>query len=105
MKVNANIEISDEQRNVLARLIDGKQVKRLATRDEVRDYVAGCIASLVEGTRIAEVPETTAPVATTSPRPSIGDLLRIDPEDEERLKDKEPGFIMGWNRWKRRREK
>jgi hypothetical protein len=105
MKVNANVEINDEQRNVLARLIDGKTVKRLATRDEVREYINGCIASLVEETRIADVPETEAPVATTSPRSSTSDLMRIDPEDEEILKDKEPGFVMGWNRWKRRRAK
>lgn len=104
MRVNANIEISDEQRNVLARLIDGKQVKRLATRDEVRDYVAGCIASLVEASEATDTEHVAAqPIPLRSP--STGDLLRIDPEDEERLKGKEPGFIMGWNRWKRRREK
>jgi hypothetical protein len=104
VKVNANIEISDEQRNVLARLIDGKQVKRLATRDEVREYVAGCIASLVEP---GEVTDTEHVIAQPIPlRPfSTGDLMRVDPEDEAVLKDKEPGFVMGWNRWKRRRDK
>lgn len=103
MKVNANIEITDAQRNVLAQQIDGKPNKRLATRDEVRAYVDGCIASLVEGETAAE----TVTAAPLSPRrsPSTSELLKIDPEDEAVLKDKEPGFIIGWNRWKRRERK
>lgn len=104
MKVNINAEISDAQRNVLARLIDSKQVKRLATRDEVREYVAGCIASLVEPGEATDTEHVAAQPIPLRPA-STGDLMRIDPEDEEVLKDKEPGFVMGWNRWKRRREK
>jgi hypothetical protein len=105
MKVNLGVEINDAQRNVLSNRIAGKPTKRLATRDEVRAYVDGCIASLVEGACITEVPESTAPVATTTPRPTTSDLMRIDPEDEEYLRDKDPGFVVGWNRWKRRRDK
>lgn len=102
MKVNVNVEISDAQRNVLAQAIDGKPIKRLATRDEVRDYVAGCIASLVEA---GAVTEPTA-VASTPLRPaSTNDLSVIDPEDEEILRGKDPGYVVGWNRWKKRRDK
>ena len=35
MKTNISIELSDEQRSKLARAIDGKESKRLATRTEV----------------------------------------------------------------------
>lgn len=104
MKVNINLEIDDAQRNVLARIIDGKDIKRLATRDEVRDYVASCIASLVEARKIADTEPAVAEVHPPK-RASTGDLMRIDPEDEEYLRGKEPGFIMGWNRWKRRNQK
>lgn len=102
MKVNVNVEIGDAQRNVLATLIVGKPIKRLATRDEVRDYVAGCIASLVED---GVATEPTAVVSIPLRPASTGDLSVIDPEDEEILRGKDPGYVVGWNRWKKRREK
>ena len=102
MKVNLSLELDDTQRNVLARVLSGKDVKRLATRDEVRVFVEEWIKG-----SLAEQPEAAASeptVAATKPphRLSASELMRIDPEDEERLKGKEPGFIMGWNRVKRR---
>lgn len=104
MKVSLSLEVSDPQRNALARLIEGKDIKRLATRDEVRAYVTGCVESL-QGNGVAADPEPAA-VAPPSQRPfSYSELLRIDPEDEAVLKDKEPGFIVGWNKVKRRRDK
>lgn len=104
MKVNVNVEITDAQRNALAQAIDGKKNKRLATRDEVRDYVAGCIESLIAPGEATDTEHVAA--RHPPPRPdAIGDLMRIDPEDEEHLSGKEPGYIAGWNRWKRRRDK
>jgi hypothetical protein len=46
MKMNLNLTITDEQRNVLACLLAGKDVKRLATRDDVAGYVLGMLAGL-----------------------------------------------------------
>lgn len=43
MIVNARLNVSDDGRRALARLIDGKETKRLATRKEVREFVFGCV--------------------------------------------------------------
>ena len=101
MKVNLSLEVTESQRNVLARLLTGKDIKRLATRDEVREFVAGCIESLTE--REGAVLPADAAIALPQPRVSVGDLLTIDPEDEEILRGKAPGYIVGWNRVKRKR--
>jgi hypothetical protein len=39
MKVNVSIELSDEERDHLANLLDGKTSKRLATRKDVNELV------------------------------------------------------------------
>ena len=48
MKVALSIEITDEQRNVLAHLHADRRTKKLASRDDVRDFIEGAIASLTE---------------------------------------------------------
>jgi hypothetical protein len=55
MKMNLNLTITDEQRNVLACLLAGKDVKRLATRDDVAGYVLGMLAGLFP--RTADQPD------------------------------------------------
>lgn len=46
MKMNLNLTVTDEQRNTLACLLAGKDVKRLASRDDVAGYVLGLLAGL-----------------------------------------------------------
>ena len=43
MKTNVAITLTDEQRSHLANLFDGKESKRLATRQEVTRLVLDCI--------------------------------------------------------------
>ena len=43
MNVNCKISLTDEERNRLAKLIDGKVSKRLATRADVNEFVKGII--------------------------------------------------------------
>ena len=43
MNVNCKISLTDEERNRLAVLVDGKNSRRLATRKDVNDFVQGCI--------------------------------------------------------------
>lgn len=63
MKTNVPIELSDEERNRLANVIDGKPSKRLATRAEVIELAAGAVRqALAHGTRptivVPGVPDT-----------------------------------------------
>lgn len=43
MIVNVKLSLTDEERNRLAKLIDGKVSKRLATRKDVNEFVCGLI--------------------------------------------------------------
>lgn len=59
MKVNINLEVSDAQRNWLAQLLDGKPVKRLATRDDVRETIVKFVTSWAEAP-VSPPPEKAA---------------------------------------------
>lgn len=61
MKVAITIEITDKQRNVLANLGATKRHKKLASRPDVRDFIAGCIAGLTEKLLSHQVPESPKP--------------------------------------------
>lgn len=43
MNVNCKISLTDEERNRLAKVIDGKVSKRLATRADVNAFVKGIV--------------------------------------------------------------
>lgn len=99
MKVNIAIEIKDEDREVLANLLDGKVTKRKATR---KDIVALCqqhVAGLINQSKQSEIIRTVAPKQTLKGTGS--DLLRIDSEDQAILAGKPESYITGWNRVKR----
>jgi hypothetical protein len=72
VKVNIGIEISDAQRNLLASLLAGKPVKRLATRDQVRDFVSGVIGSLDAEVNelVTNPPEEETPVSQSTLTPA-----------------------------------
>jgi hypothetical protein len=100
MKANVAIEINDEDREVLANLLDGKVTKRKATRQDIVALCEQHIGALVNQARTSNI------VKTLEPKPTLGgtenDLLRIDPEDQAVLAGKPESYIIGWNRVKRR---
>jgi hypothetical protein len=49
MKVALSLEVTDDQRRELARRLAAKSTSRLATRDEVREFVNGAIDTLSDG--------------------------------------------------------
>ena len=105
MKTNVSIELSDEQRDHLANLIDGKVTKRLATRKDVVDMVLSFVSGMAEEQSFSPTTvdeKKSVQSASTVYRQNSNDLLRIDPEDAEHLKDKCESYIKGWNDTKRR---
>lgn len=91
MKTNVSIETTDQQRNLIANLIDGKATSRMASRKEITDLCQRHISGLVGESR----------VVTPSDKPSMPDLFRIDEADKTILHGKSPGYIYGWNKVKR----
>ena len=73
MKTVIRLDVTDAQRNALARLLAGKDVKRLATREEVADYVAGIVERL--GTGPAPAIE---PPPCFKPKPEVADIGPAD---------------------------
>lgn len=90
MKTNVAIELDDQNRRVLANLIDGKTSQRLCTRKEVCELTQGSIDALC-----------AQPIASYETSVSNTDLLIIDPEDKAILDGKSPSYIIGWNKKKR----
>lgn len=39
VSINQTVEITDEQRNQMAKVIDGAPTKRWATRDEMKEFI------------------------------------------------------------------
>ena len=88
MKVALSIEITDEQRNALASAITGKETKRLATRDEVREFLEGAIASLGAS---AVVGDAAGFARTTVLSPAEEELV-----GKLRAEGRSSGYIVGY---------
>ena len=103
MKTNVSIELTDEQRNALAVAIDGKQSKRLATRAELgalcRLFVEAVIEHEAEQAPCQPGRLFSEPVEASEPR---GSLHIADAEDRASLAGKPVGYVVGWNKVKRR---
>ena len=94
MKTNVAIELTDEQRSILADALDGKSSKRLATRKEVAAVCRGFIEAVLK-----------EHLETATAEPICANTLEVaDPEDRELLRGKAPGYIRGWNMVKRKGE-
>ena len=48
MKTNVKIDLTDDERNRLAVLFDGKQSKRLATRADIVSFVNACLDAALD---------------------------------------------------------
>lgn len=103
MKVNINLEIDDARRNRLAQVLDGKAVKRMATRDEVRDFVNALIESLATAQEYPPVPVElveTPSLAAVVPAAASARVaeLRAEGKTEDYIKGWLRGFIGKRNR-------
>ena len=98
MKTNLGIELTDDERDALANLIDGKDTTRLATRKEITAMVVqhiGGMCRFAESSTFDEVAEEDG-----SPK---GDLYVIDMDDplsKTMAKPEDPSYIRGWNQVK-----
>lgn len=88
MKVALSIEITDEQRNALAIALAGKETKRLVTRDEVREFLEGAIASLGAP---AVVGDAVGFARTTVLSPAEEELV-----EKLRAEGRSDGYIVGY---------
>jgi len=49
MKINVKLSLDDGERDALADYIDGKVNNRMASRKDVNNFVAGCMAAALTG--------------------------------------------------------
>lgn len=93
MKTNVPITLTDEERDRLANLLDGKVSKRLATRAEVCEAAEAFLRALVE-------PEPEAPTPEVAPTPRVesfgGNPTEIPAKWRDRLRGKSDGYVRGF---------
>lgn len=101
MKTNVSIELTDEQRDCLANLIDGKDTKRMATRAEitalVTQHVGGLVAS-AEAWTFEDVDE-----ADDEGNELGRDIYLVDNRDpltKTMAKPHDASYVRGWNQVK-----
>ena len=112
MKTNIQIELSDEERNRLAILLDGplnkrgKPNTRLISRKEVvaiaQQHIAGLVNVISD-----ETEKKRMQVMTHNAKPGSGaDIYRIDHNDpltKAMARPEDPGYVRGWNTAARKR--
>ncbi len=107
MITNIRVEMDDEQRNKLARLISRSETKSLATRKDVTEFVMGCIAAvdaiMVPDQAVAESYELvrhSRALCGLPPGPrrrNMSELIyQARTEDAAQLRGKTDGFVVGW---------
>lgn len=100
MKVNVNIELSDEDRNIMAMNMTGKISKRMATRAEVNQFVRGCIDRITDSITIGKPLETykVGYFDTNIPKPPKSWFSEDERSTVESLRalGKDDSYIRGW---------
>lgn len=94
MNVNVKLSLTDEERNTMYRNITGKDVKKMVSRKDVSEFVAGAIASvLVEGDEEQDTCDQTVPVSQllTPSEVRIVERLSAEGKSESYIR----GFIKG----------
>ncbi len=92
MKTNVSIELSRDELDALASMLDGKNTKRLATRKDITELVNKTVGGLIEDARYVAGKVDLAPPAAASP------LYKIHSGEERFLKGKSKSFVYGWNK-------
>ena len=109
MKTNVSIELTDDQRDALATMIDGKDTTRLATRKEItaiaQNHIGG-MARVAEADAFEDVYEDDQEAAALVKAgiPPDGDLYVVDHTDpltRTMAKPDDPSYIRGWNQVKK----
>ena len=84
MKTIVHIDLNDEGRESLASTIEGKPVKRLATRQEVTSFVQGVMDHAVNGVQEALTPGTQTRESGTRTLRMPTDLQLTDARNKAR---------------------
>ena len=106
MNTNVRITLTDEERDAIATVLDGKYTKRLATRADITELVTKLIGGLTEDanykagkvTAIIGGRDNPDPTLTRAPLSRIKELTRIREGEEAILKGKSESYIIGWNK-------
>ena len=96
MKTNISIELTDAERNTIAKRLKGKEVKSMITRKELGDLVQGFVHVLLdyepqsETARVVNIGARSLPV--TAKLQMYLDKHGYNEDHPSRL-----GFIRGWH--------
>lgn len=105
MKVNLGIELTDEQRNILACVLADRGVKRLASRNDVREFLSGVVCGMrwhpEDEAIVTALTGSEDMAAVKGGRVGQGMRVPYSPDElrvAERLKTdgKSPEYIRGW---------
>tara|TARA_R110002049_G_scaffold49247_6_gene141088 strand:+ start:15721 stop:16023 length:303 start_codon:yes stop_codon:yes gene_type:complete len=96
VKTNVSINLTDEERNIIAKRLQGKEVKSMVTRKELGDLVQGFVHGLLdyepqtETAKVTQIGQRSLPV--TAKLQMYLDKRGYDEDHPSRL-----GFIRGWH--------
>lgn len=95
MNTIIRVSLDDAERNRMACNISGKEVKRMVSREELNDFVAGCIAGAVA---VAHGVSEIAAAGASSAAKVVTSALRDDDPRVIKLRaeGRNSGYIRGW---------
>lgn len=98
MNTNIKISLTDPERNLIARKLDGKNTKRMVSRKEVNELVAGFVEGLLEDLQDEHFDgwgkEFVAPTLAAP------DLSQVPAKYRDRSPQFQAGWVRGWNKVK-----
>lgn len=97
MNVNIKISITDPERNLIARKLDGKNIKRMISRKEVNELVAGFMEGLLSDLENESIERAgyDVPSARSLPPP---DLSNVPDEYADKPDSWKIGYLRGWEK-------
>lgn len=94
MKTIVKVTLSDQQRNEIARKLDGKNCKRMISRKEVNSLVAGFMEGLLDDLDCARTESHLGEYY----EPAKPDLSRVPEKYRDRPVEWQLGWLRGWDR-------
>lgn len=102
MKVNLGVELDDAQRRALASIIKGKPTMKMASRDDVREFLGGIVGALAKDWP-ADLPAECAKLDVEMVAPAVLNGARApysaaEQAEAERLlaEGRHPDYVRGW---------